>query len=95
MGHLINIEVQDVSRGSRAIVAKMKEGGDRIRLGTKITAADGDANRWQAELSAAGARVVGSALLLAAADIESRKSDGDDRGTAPGAGVAEGGGSGD
>ena len=72
----INLEVRDAGDRSRSIVARMKRNATRVRLGTRIPKRSGGKAEWKAELSAQGARAVGSALLLAAAQIELAESQG-------------------
>ena len=82
----INLEVRDARDLSRSIVASMKRNATRVRLGTKIPKPRGGKQEWKAELSAQGARAVGSALLLAAAQIELAES----RGAGDAAGKSDG-----
>ena len=92
MAHVINIKASDARGRRRTTFAKMKVDGPVVRLGTRV------GKSYEVELSADSARLVGSALLTAAADLDLRAHnppDGNGSGTAPGAGDADGSGSGE
>ena len=86
MAHVINIEASDARGLRRTTFAKLKVDGPRVKLGTRYP--DGPTD-FTVELSADSARLVGSALLTAAADLDLRAHnhppDENGSGTAPGA----------
>lgn len=70
MTHAVNVEAKDATRGRISLV-KLMAGRPTVEIGTKYPdTSKRHGRRHTTELSAHSARALGSALLLAAAQIE-------------------------